>query len=372
MGRELTGRRPPSARPPGRGPGCAQPLARPDPLQRPQSRRSPGRRAPYGRPPGLSSLPGRHREPGRARAGRGHPGRSAGGGAVRACTSGGPARVRGGDRGQDALQTLRCPCSTGPSCRPSTSRRTLVARGGRQTPAARAFALTTSQPGLVPQGGSHLNSRGVRAGMERTEALEGVPRTCQATEGLGPSRGLTHFQTLPSQSRVCFDCSWPRTGARGGWGSGTYSRSFPSVWTPRNNGNRGDAASTPSRRRPGGRLRPAGERRGAGSADATAVPSSPPQPRTWVAALRLQTPHKLPRQLWPRSPGRAGGRNPDAGPAMPAQSVPWGPLKTSSAPHPPRRPFPGPAAAARRVPAYLPLSVQRGAPGPGTRGRRRS
>lgn len=57
------------------------------------------------------------------------------------------------------------------------------------------------------------------------------------------------------------------------------------------------------------------------------MPSSPPQPRTWVAALRLQAPHKLPRQLWPRSPGRAGGRNPDAGPAMPEQSAPWGPLK---------------------------------------------
>lgn len=101
VGRELTGRRPPSERPPGRGPGCAQPLARPDPLQRPQSRRSPGRRAPYGRPPGLPSLPGRHREPGRARAGRGHPERSAGGrcalaprGARRVCGAGTGAKTR--------------------------------------------------------------------------------------------------------------------------------------------------------------------------------------------------------------------------------------------------------------------------------------
>ena len=67
----------------------------------PQSRRSPGGRAPYGRPPGLPSLPGRHREPGRARAGRGHPERSAEGlcalaprGARRVCGAGPGAKTR--------------------------------------------------------------------------------------------------------------------------------------------------------------------------------------------------------------------------------------------------------------------------------------
>lgn len=122
---------------------------------------------------------------------------------------GGPGACAGRGPGPRRASDPPLPVLHRPFLPTSTSRRTLVAKGGRQPPAARAFALTTSQPGLAPQGGSHLHSRGVRAGIERTEALEGVPRTCKATEGLGPSRGLTHFHTLPSQSRVGFDCSWP-------------------------------------------------------------------------------------------------------------------------------------------------------------------
>lgn len=77
----------------------------------------------------------------------------------------------------------------------------------------------------------------------------------------------------------------------------------------------------PSRRRPGGRLRPAGSG-GGGERDATAVPSSPPQPRTWVAASAAPDAQTAAPALAPSRGGR-GGRNPDAGPAMPAQSVPW-------------------------------------------------
>lgn len=147
VGRELTGRRPPSARPPGRGRGCAQPLARADPLQRPKvvglqrgglptaaPRASPLCPAATGslaeRVPGVgtrSARPG-----GGARLHLGGPG---------ACEGRGPAPRR-------APYPL-LPAPTGPSCRPSTSRRTLVARGGPQPHAARAFALTTFQPGLA-------------------------------------------------------------------------------------------------------------------------------------------------------------------------------------------------------------------------------
>jgi len=179
VGRELTGRRPPSARPPGRGPGCAQPWHAPTPSSAPKSSVSRGAgslRPPPGPPLSARPPPGAWQSACRTWA----PG-ALGRGAVRACTSGGPARVRGGARRQDALQTLRC--------RPSTSRRTLVARGGPQPHAARACALTTSQPGLAPQGGSHLNSRGVRAGMGGTEALEGVTWSCRPLRGWGPAAG---------------------------------------------------------------------------------------------------------------------------------------------------------------------------------------
>lgn len=104
------------------------------------------------------------------------------------------------------------------------------------------------------------------------------------------------------------------------------------------------------------------------------MPSSLPQPRTWVVALRLQAPHKLPRQLWPRSPGRKGGRNPDTGLPVPAQYAPSDPLRsaapTTQAPVP-RAAMPLPAggprprSCARRILPYLPLSARRAAPHPG-------
>lgn len=127
------------------------------------------------------------------------------------------------------------------------------------------------------------------------------------------------------------------------------------MWTPRNNGNRGDAASASTPDGARGQAAPGWGAARAGSADATAVPSSPPASYLGGSPAAPDA-HKLPRQLWPRSPGRAGGEA-DAGPAMPAQSVPLGAHSRHPAPpHPPRRPFPGPAAAAPpgpRVPAAL-------------------
>lgn len=97
---------------------------------------------------------------------------------------------------------------------------------------------------------------------------------------------------------------------------------------------------------PGVRLHPTGAPWGAVAADAEVASSSQPRPRTWVVALRLPKPHQLPRQLWPRSPGREGGRNLGTGSAGPAQGASSGPLR-SGAPHPPRGPFLGPDAPLR-------------------------
>lgn len=145
----------------------------------PQSQSVPGRRASLRPPPGplLSARlpPGAWQSACRAWA----PGALGRGGGARLHP--GARRVRGGT-GAKTLQTLRCLCSTGPLPTLGRPAEPWSPGGGRQTPAASAFALTTSQPGLVPQGAVILSSRGVRAGMERTEALEGVPRTCQATE----------------------------------------------------------------------------------------------------------------------------------------------------------------------------------------------
>lgn len=157
VGRELTGRRPPSARPPARSRGACGPLARvPGSAVRPP---------PQPPRPGLSSGPSR--ESGGACAGRRGPERTVGSAGGRArCTSSAAARVRGGAWRTDALPPLPGAPPAGPWRTPDIYP-TLTAGWGPRVHVPRTPALASgAHPGV---GGRHLYPQGreSRAGERR-------------------------------------------------------------------------------------------------------------------------------------------------------------------------------------------------------------
>ena len=204
----------------------------------------------------------------------------------------------------------------------------------------------------------------------------------QATEGLGPGPGLTHSHTLPPKSNLSL---WLKLAMN--WGPKGVGGEAPTAETVRQRRTRGtmgivetQSPSPPDSARAhaaphwgtaggGGCGLHRGARLAAAASHLGGSPAAPGAPQTAAPALAP-------------IPGEGGRQKPGRWPRYASPEQALGPTQISGAPHPPRRPFPGPDASAcrdpmplpstRRVLPYLLRSARRAAPCPGTRRRRRS